>query len=141
MSLLVTGALAALAKGALTAVIGPFVEEARDAALNAAQDTIRSTVVGKMTIEEWADIVVEGVDKVKERAMSENDLRFIGGKLKLALNEKTSDVVAISFQLYFLDELEKWQMAAAESDIPISKFTDDALNELRTNGEIIFEVE
>lgn len=48
--------LAALAKGALTAVIGPFVEEAREAALNAAQETIRSTVAGAMSIGEWANI-------------------------------------------------------------------------------------
>ncbi len=133
--------LAALAKGALTAVIGPFVEEAREAALNAAQETIRSTVAGAMSIGEWANIVIESVDKVKENAIEENDLRFIGGKLKFANNEKNLDKIKVSFQLYFLDEAEKWQMAEADSDIPSSKFTVDALNELKDKGQIVFEVE
>jgi len=38
----ITGvALKLVAKAALTAVVGPFVEEAREAALNAAQGTVR----------------------------------------------------------------------------------------------------
>lgn len=140
MSLL-TGALITLAKGALTSVIAPFVEEARDAALNAAQDTIRSTVTGKMSIEEWASIAAEGADKVKERVVNENGLRFVGGKVKLMMSENTIDTVNVSFQLYFLDELEKWQMADADTDIPNSKFTVEALNELQSKNEITFEVE
>lgn len=140
MSLL-TGALITLAKGALTSVIGPFVEEARDAALNAAQDTLRSTVAGKMSIEEWAGIVAEGADKVKERVVNENGLRFVGGKVKLRMSDHTIDAVNVSFQLYFLDECEKWQMADADTNIPGSKFTVEALDELQSKGEITFEVE
>ncbi len=141
MSLLVAGALTALAKGALTAVIGPFVEEARDAALNAAQDAIRSTVAGRMSIDEWAHIAIEGVDRVKERAVDEGQLRFVGGKLKFAPSAVALEAVTISFQLYFLDEMQKWQMADAASDIPSSKFTLDALDELSSAGEIVFDVE
>ncbi len=133
--------LATLAKGALTAVIGPFVAEARDAALNAAEDTIRTTVAGRMSIDEWAGIAVQGVDKVKMRVADEGNLRFIGGKLKFIRSMNTPDAVTISFQLYFLDEFEKWQMAAAENNVPASKFTFDALNELDTKGEVVFEVE
>lgn len=138
---LVTGALITIAKGVLTSVIGPFVEEARDAALNAAQDTIRDTIAGKMSIEEWAGIVAEGADKVKERAINENNLRFVGGKLKLVMSKNALNAVNVSFQLYFLDELDNWQLADADSDIPDSKFTVDALNELQSKGEITFEVE
>ena len=123
MSLLAAGVLTTLAKGALTAVLGPFVEEARDAALNAAQDAIRSTIAGRMSIDEWANIAIEGVDRVKEHAVEEGGLRFVGGKLKFAMSTVTASAVTISFQLYFLDELEKWQMADAASDVPSSKFT------------------
>lgn len=142
MSLLVTGVLTTLAKGALTAALGPFVEEARDATLNAAHDTIRSTVAGRMSIDEWASAAIKGVDKVKERVIEEGDLRFVGGKLKFAYSPlSTEEAVTISFQLYFLDELGKWQMASAESNVPASKFTFEDLDELRTEGEIIFDVE
>lgn len=141
MSFLVAGALATIAKGALTAVLGPFVEEARDAALNAAQDAIRSTVAGRMSIDEWANVAIEGVDRVKERAVDEGGLRFVGGKLKFAMSAAVTKAVTISFQLYFLDELGKWQMADAASDVPSSKFTFDALDELASKGEIVYEVE
>lgn len=142
MSFLVAGVLATIAKGALTAVIGPFVEEARDAALDAAQDAIRSTVAGRMSIDEWAHVAIEGVDKVKERAVNEGGLRFVGGKLKFASPALAlADAVTISFQLYFLDELDKWQLASAESNVPASKFTLEALDELNSKGEIVFEVE
>lgn len=141
MSFLAAG-LAVLAKGALTAALGPFIEEARDATLTAAQDTIRSTVAGRMSVEEWAAAAIEGVDKVKEHAIEEGDLRFVGGKLKFTPSMLASEEdVMISFQLYFLDESGKWQMASAASDVPASKFTFEALDELRTKGEIVFEVE
>ena len=142
MSLLVTGILATIAKGALTAALGPFVEDARNATLNAAHDTIRSTVAGRMSIDEWAAAAIEGVDKVKERVIEEGNLRFVGGKLKFAFSAPAlKDSVTISFQLYFLDELGKWQMAAAESSVPASKFTAEALDELGSMNEIVFDVE
>lgn len=130
-----------LAKGALTAVIGPFVDEAKEAALNAAQDTIRDAVAGRMTIEEWADVVIQGIDKVKERVADDGSLRFIGGKLKFCMSKNGIKYISVSFQLYFQDELEKWQKAEAGSDVPASKFTLDALEELKTKGEVVFEVE
>lgn len=140
MPLFVANALTILAKGALTAVIGPFVEEARDAAVNAAKDTFRDTVAGRMSIDEWAGIVIEGVDKVKARAIEEENLRFIGGKMKFALSENNSNMVNVSFQLYFLDQSEKWKKAEADSDIPVSKFSETALCDLKAE-EIVFEVE
>lgn len=139
--MILTGALTMLAKGALTAVVGPFVAEARDAALNAAQDTLRTTVAGKMSIEEWAKIISEGADNVKEKVITENDFRFVGGKLTMMFSENNPKVVAASFQLYFLDEQEQWQMAAAETDLPASKFTMSALDELALKKEITYEVE
>jgi len=135
------GALSMLAKTALTTVIMPFVEEAKEATLNAAQDTIRGAIAGRMTIEEWAEIVIQGVDKVKDRAVEEGNLRFIGGKLKFAPSENNLHMVSISFDLYFLDEHEKWQKAAAENEIPVSKFTPDAVEELKSRCSVIFEIE
>ena len=141
MAVFAAGALVTLAKGALTSVIAPFVDEATEAALNAARDTIRGVVAGRMTIEEWANVVIQGVDKVKDRAVDEGNLRFIGGKLKFGMSENGLEYIAVSFQLYFQDEFEKWHKAEAKSDIPTSKFTLEALGEFKSKGEILFEVE
>lgn len=130
-----------LAKGALTSVIGPFIEEAREATLNVAQNKIRSAVAGRMSVEEWADIVIDGVDTVKDRITDEGGLRFIGGKLKFSISVNESDNVSVSFQLYYQDEDEQWQKAEADSDIPASLFTNEAFEALSTEGEIVFEVE
>lgn len=137
----ISGTLLTFAKGALTSAIGPFVEEARDASLNAAEDTVRGVIMGKMSAKEWADIVIGGVDTVKERIINEENLRFVGGKLKFTYTEATPNSVKVSFQLYFLDETGNWQKAEADSGIPFDKFKFEDLEELKMKKEIIFEVE
>lgn len=133
--------LGVLAKTALSAVLAPFIEEARDAALSAAQDTVRSTIAGRMTVEEWSEAIIASIDNIKEKAVEEENLRYIGGKLKYSLSASASNMVTVSFQLYFQDEVNKWRKAEAESDVPATKFTLDVLDELEENGEIIFDVE
>lgn len=141
MSLLVGGALGLLAKTALSSVLSPFLDEAKAVVLSAAEDTVRSTVAGRMSIDEWAQAAIKGVDKVKERVAEEGNLRYVGGKLKFALTAEDAESVTISFQLYFLDEMKKWQLASAASQVPSTKFTNDDLYELWTNHEVVFEVE
>lgn len=141
MSLLVGGTLGMLAKTALSSVLSPFVNEAKDVVLSAAEDTVRSSMAGRMTLDEWAQAAIKGVDKVKERVAQEGDLRYVGGKLKFAYPPGTTEEVSISFQLYFLDERQKWQLAEAESRVPSTKFTYEALDDLWANPEIAFEVE
>ena len=141
MPLFTIAALQLLAKGALTAAIGPFVEEARDATLNAAHDTIRGMVAGKMSIDEWAEIVIKGVDKVKDRIVNEGELQYVGGKLKFAMSSINENSVTVSFELYFIDTNKKWHKAEASSNLPASKFKSDALQEIQSKGEISFDVE
>jgi len=124
-----------------TSVIAPHLEEAKDVALESAYGTIKDMIAGKMSVEEWADISIVGIDKIKDRIISEGNVRYIGGKLKFSfLNKNLNDVHAY-FELYFLDESEKWQKAEAGIDIPSSKFTPEALKDIQDKGEIIFEVE
>jgi len=137
---LLKGALSTLAKSALISVISPFIEEAKDTALNAVQDSIRSTVAGKMSIDEWASVLIESIDHVKEHALNEENLRYIGGELKFIISERKKNSVETSFQLYFLDESQKWHKAEADSDIPFSKFIQNDLNQLMSSGEIAYEV-
>lgn len=141
MSLLIGSALGMLAKSALSSVLSPFIDEAKDAVLSAAEDTVRSTVAGRMSINEWAQTAIKGVDRVKERVAQEGDLRYVGGKLKFALAAEDAEAVIISFQLYFLDEMNKWQLASAESMVPSVKFTEEDLYELWKSKEVVFEVE
>jgi hypothetical protein len=143
MPLFTLAALKLIAQGALTSAIGPFVEEAREASLNVAQDTIRGIIGGRMSLEEWANIEIKGVDKVKDRIVneSEGNLNYVGGKMNFALSQNNARMVTVSFQLYFQDTNQKWHKAEADSNIPISKFKTDSFEELQSKDEISFEVE
>ena len=139
--MLISGALMMVAKAALTAVVGPFVEDAREAAMNAASDTLHSVIAGQIPLAEWAALAGQSADQVKQRAVLEGELQFVGGKLKFALSEQGAAWVTISFALYFLDKNRKWQLASAAIDVPASKFEPETLEELRTQGEILYELE
>lgn len=141
MSFLVSAALAEIAKSALSTVISPFMEEAKGIAVNAAQDAIRGKLAGQMSAEEWADVVIDSVDAVKDRAIVEGNLRYIGGEIKFAQPEGRQSVVTVSFQLFFLDTAEKWRKAEASYDIPVARFTMETMEELAAKGEIKYAVE
>lgn len=81
--MLVTGTLATLAKNALSAVVMPIVKEAGNVAVDTAQNAIRGKMAGRMSVEEWADVVIAGVDAVKERAVTEGNLRYVGERSDL----------------------------------------------------------
>ena len=97
--------------------------------------------MGRMSVEEWAEIAIEGVDKIKDRAVEDEGLRYVGGKLKFAMSEKSADKVAISFELYFQDDNDEWHKVGADSGIYSSGFTPESLEEIKSKGEILFEVE
>lgn len=139
--MLVTGTLATLAKNALSAVVMPIVKEAGNVAVDTAQNAIRGKMAGRMSVEEWADVVIAGVDAVKERAVTEGNLRYVGGTIRFAPSEGGQNMVTVSFQLFFLDEAGKWQKANASCDIPAARFTLETLAELEAQGEIKYDVE
>lgn len=139
--MLVTGTLATLAKNALSAVVMPIVKEAGNVAVDTAQNAIRGKMAGRMSVEEWADVVIAGADAVKERAVTEGNLRYVGGTIRFAPSESGQNMVTVSFQLFFLDEAGKWQKANASCDIPAARFTLETLAELETQGEIKYDVE
>ncbi len=141
MSFLAAGALSLLAKNALKAVVMPIVEETGRMAVGAAQDAIRGQMAGRMSAEEWADTVIGTVDAVKDQAVTEGGLRYVGGEIKLALCVDRPNMVTLSFQLFFLDAAERWQKADAATDIPAARFTPETLAELEAKGEIKYTVE
>ena len=124
-----------------TSVIAPHLEEAKGVALDSAHDTIKGMIAGKMSVEELADISIVGIDKIKDRIVSEGNVRYIGGKLKFSFTDNKKDKVRAYFELYFLDEFEKWQKAEADTDIPSSRIKPDALEDIQAKGEIVFEIE
>lgn len=112
-----------------------------DAAKNVVSDTTKSILTGKKTIDEWAEIVIKGIDKVKEQAIAEENWQYAGGKLCFQISDKSSKYVVISFQLYFLDENNEWKKTEASRDKLASNFTSEAIEELKTKGKVEFEVE
>lgn len=117
-------------------VIEPFAHDVKASAFEA----LRSMIAGRMSIDKWAKILIKSVDRVKDRLVRENGYRYVGGKLKFAMSAADSEIVEASFELYFLDEMQKWQKAADESDIPASLFTEEALSDMTSKGEIVYEV-
>ena len=94
-----------------------------------------------LSVDEWAEAVIESVDKIKEKYIEEDGHRYVGGSLKFTAPADGSKIIKISFTLYFQDAAQQWVKAEASSDAPESGFTRDALQELAQSGEIAFEVE
>lgn len=129
-----------LAMEALIAVVKPLVDEAKDAALNAAQDTVRENIAKKMSIKEWAKVICGAADNIKKRIADENGYRYVGGKLKFTFSKNSSDAVTASFQLYFMDDMGKWHLADAENDIPATLIKSNSLDELGREQEIVYDI-
>lgn len=130
-----------LAADILLGELKPYLNEAKDLLANAARDTVESIITGRRTINEWAEIAICGVDKVKARVVKENGWKYVGGKLNFTMSEKVSHKVVISFELYFQDEKDNWQKVGAESDMYASNFTLEALEEIKSQGTVSYEVD
>ena len=117
------------------------IEDVKNASKDAISDTVHELVVGKRTIEDWADSAIKGVDEIKDKVVSEENKIFVGGYLDFAMSKKNNKKVVISFELYFLDEDKQWEKMTAESDVYATTFTADALEELRSKDKIRFEVQ
>jgi hypothetical protein len=135
------GVLWAAAKGIFSSVLRPYIEDTKNTAMNSARDTLEAVVTGRRSIDEWANIAIDGVDQIKERAIEEGDLRYVGGKLNFAMSTENAQKVVISFELYFLDENNQWHKIGADSDMAASNFTVDSLEEIADKGIVSFDVE
>lgn len=134
-------AIKELAVSTLIETLKPYANDAKDALMNTARDTLESAITGRRSIEEWAEIAIKGVDKVKNKVVEQNGWKYIGGKLNFQLSETISDKVVISYELYYQDSDKNWQRVSAESDMYASNFTLEALEDIKTNGKVSYEVE
>lgn len=134
-------AIKELAVSTLIETLKPYANDAKDALMNTARDTLESAITGRRSIEEWAEIAIKGVDKVKNKVVEQNGWKYIGGKLNFQLSETISDKVVISYELYYQDSDKNWQKVSTESDMYASNFTLEALEDIKTNGKVSYEVE
>lgn len=138
---LISSAIMSSAKDALSDAIKPFVADTKDLSIDAAKDSIRGALMGKMSIEDWANIIIDSVDSIKKKVVDEEGLTYVGGKMKFTPAEAAPNSVNISFQLYFIDEEQKWYKAGADTNLPAGNFKSEDLEELSLKKEIAFEVE
>jgi hypothetical protein len=129
------------AKFIFTEVILVYADDIKDSVANAARDNVERIITGRRTIEDWSKICIEAVDKIKDHAVNEEGLRYVGGKLKFAMSQKKENKAVISFELYFQDKNNEWHKIGAESDLYASNFTLEALDEIKSAGGVSFEVE
>ena len=134
------GLLGSLAKSALTSVISPYIDDAKNVALNAGKSAVLGTIAGKMSVQEWAELLIVSVDELKDKLVEQSGYSFVGGQLIFSITESKPSNIVVSFALYFQDNYQKWQKAEADSMIPSTMFTEDAIAELINQKKIVFEV-
>lgn len=132
--------LKSFAADTLLEELRPYINEVKEVFANAARDTFESIITGRRTLDEWAKIAIRGVDKVKAQVIRENGWEYIGGKLNFKMSDKSSHKVVISFELYYQDEGKKWRKVGAESDMYASNFSLEAIEEIKSQGTVSFEV-
>ena len=111
------------------------------AAKDAFRDTLHAVIVGKQSLEEWAEIASKGIDGIVDRTRKETNMQYLGGKLFFKLSEKNPKKVEISFDTYFKDENDNLKKVSATSDVFASTFTDEAIEELRTAKMVEYNLE
>lgn len=118
-----------------------YGEDLKQISLNIITDSIESILVGKRTIDEWADIVIKVVDNIKDKTITENDFKYIGGILKFSMCPNNKSKVIISYELYFIDGNGEYFKNSANSDVNKDNFVDEDIIAISEAGEIIYEVE
>ena len=126
---------------AMRTEVDTLIMDAAHSAAEAANDAVRKMLMGKQSINEWAETVSKCIDNIKDNIESEENLTFIGGKLRFSAPDSKNDAVCVSFDLYFQDIEEQWHKAGTSDFIPASMFTQEAVDELMSAHEIEFEVE
>lgn len=114
-------------------------EKIKKSLIDAAIETVKEKYPVKRTVKEWADLSVKVIDEIINRVKIENGFSYIGGKLRFyCLPDKIGKVV-ISYELYFLDQENNWRKNANSYEEDESSFTDEALEEIKSNV-IEFEI-
>lgn len=103
-------------------------------------DTLESAVVGKRTLDEWAEIVIVAVDKIIDKTIRENDYEYVGGTLNFSLYKISKSKVIISYELYFKDKQGAFFKKSANSDVNRDNFIEADLQTLENSGGIAYEV-
>lgn len=126
---------------AVSGVVDKQKPQIVNAITNAANDVIESVITGTRTIDEWAELAIKGVDKIRQQKETEENMHYVDGRLFFEISKKDSDKVNISFELYFQDDFDEWKKVDGCSDVMTSTFTDEAIDEMRSKGKIGFSVE
>lgn len=111
---------------------------------NAARDTFESIVAEKRTLDEWANMVINSVDEIIDETIKNEDVNYAAGKLIFSLDKNTragSPKVLILYELYFIDANGNYIKKSAKSDVNQDNFTQDAIEEIKENGKVSYEVE
>ena len=108
-------------------------------------DTIKAAIESitnnRRSLEDWCEIASGPVDAALAKSISEGELQFAGGYLCFSFADASKYKVRIAYELYFLDTQEQWVKQEAHSDAYASAFTDEALEEIASNGVVKFHVE
>ena len=118
-----------------------FGDDLKKIAFNYITDSVESILVGKRSLDEWAEIVVEAIDNIKDRTIEENNYNYIGGNLKFSISKKISSKVIIEYELYFRDSEGNYFKNSAKSDVNQDNFIKEDIETIKKSTEVIYEIE
>ena len=122
-------------------VLDKYGDDLKEIAFNTISDTVESILTGRRTIEEWAGVVIDVVDKIKDTTVAEEGYDFIGGKLKFSVSPMKSSKVIIEYELYFMDSDDNYFKKSAKSDVNKNNFVQEDINALDEAGEIVYDID
>lgn len=108
---------------------------------NAVKDTVESIMTGRRTLETWNEIISPVIDKFKDEYAVQNNVKYIGGKLKYSISKQSSSKIVISCDLYYHSESKGWVKVTAKSDAYASNFTHEAIDDIKSHGSVVFDIE
>ena len=134
------GILGIIAGGVLLGMLEKSCGDITDMTISTLTETIGSILSGKRTFNELAELVSPNVDEVIRETKKNENLIFVGGKVKFCFYDSSHSKVTIGYELYFANEKRQWKKIEASSDVFSSIFKDEEIELLKESAEVAFEV-
>jgi hypothetical protein len=88
------------------------------------------------TIEQLLNEISPSIDNIILDYSKNRKLKPFGGEIKLSVHERNSNKIVIHWDLYFLDENQKYQKVSSEKTISKSMLDDQSYQKIKKNSPV-----
>ncbi|MGQ7890636.1 hypothetical protein [Paenibacillus sp. WC2504] len=92
-----------------------------------------------MLLNDLIDSYSEACDEIILQELGKGGLRYVSGRLTIALAEQDKQIL-VNSEYYFQNDQNEWVRKTNNEQFNVSYLTSQSLDELRTKGELIFEI-